>query len=111
VLIWDSALIYLTRDSLLCLAEVLARAAAQPQSPICTPVFQWHPAPDGAALIWMGRTCFYLPHVDGPIFQGLVQDTAELIRATADAAQRCSSPFGPAFCRLTVTEADEIARN
>lgn len=111
VLIWDSARIYLTRDSLLCLADVLLRAAAHPESPICTSVFQWHPAPDSAALIWMGRTCFYLPSVDGPIFCDLVRGAANLIRTTAEAALRNQSPFSPAFCQLTVTEADEIARN
>ena len=111
VLVWDSTLIHLTRDSLLCLAEMLMRVVEQPESSVRTAVFQWHPAPDGAALIWMGRTCFYLPRVDAPIFHELVRDTAQLIRTTADVLQRCPSPFGPAFCRLTVAEAGEIAQN
>ncbi len=84
VLIWDSALIYLTRDSCCASPMCWCAQAAHPESPICTSVFQWHPAPDSAALIWMGRTCFYLPSVDGPIFCDLVRGAADLMRATAD---------------------------
>src|SRR5688500_19023895 len=96
VLIWDSALICLTSDSLLGLADVLAAAAAQPTSSISTSTFQWHPAPDDAALIWMARICFYLPSPDKLIFHDLITSAADIVRAPGEATQRCRAPSGSA---------------
>jgi|GEM_PF-3537983 hypothetical protein len=109
VLLWDSTLLYLTRDSLLCLDDVLTRA--KHEESVSTDQFQWHPAPDDAALVWMGRTCFYLPSEDKPIFCALVHEAAEQLRSLALRELRSQSPFSPAFCQLTVAEADEVALN
>lgn len=111
ILIWDSTMIYFTSESLLALADVIDQVSRDPQASICTSTFQWHPAPDDAALVWMGRTCFYLPSNERSIFCNLISNGAHHLRNISSLAQQSVSPFSPVFCQLTVSQADEITLN